>query len=90
MSIKKFADEYGFEVLEIVSSEGGNVKIAYYGDNIDIGMVSKVNRHGLGGFEYIRNTKDVPRHIRDIQDTIWLGETEKKACIEFLEYIMNN
>lgn len=78
---------YNFEKLVINTQEGGRVTITNYGGQADIGYMSSVNPHGLGGSEYIRHKDAVANHIEHVKKTVWLTKHEKRACIDFLKVI---
>lgn len=82
-------DTHGFKVAELNAKEGGRVVISDYGAEYitDIGFVSSVNSHGLGGSDWIRNVADIERHIAEIESARWLTEEEQQACIEFLREV---
>ncbi|WP_427050392.1 hypothetical protein [Paenibacillus sp. TC-CSREp1] len=82
-------DSDGFKVAELAAVAGGRVVISDYGVEYgtDIGSVSVVNSHGLGGNEWIRNVDDIERHVKDIEGTRWLSAEEKRVCILFLRSI---
>ncbi|WP_020621165.1 hypothetical protein [Paenibacillus daejeonensis] len=82
-------NENGFREVELDAASGGRIVIADYGKEYvtDIGSVSSVNVHGLGGAEWIRSVEDIERHVKDIENTRWLSDEEKRSCIDFLRSI---
>jgi hypothetical protein len=82
-------DSNGFKVAELDAQAGGRIVISNYGAEYitDIGSVSSVNSHGLGGNDWIRSVADIERHIGEIQNTHWLTEAEQQTCIEFLRAV---
>lgn len=82
-------DSNGFKVAELAAAAGGRVVMSDYGAEYvtDIGSVSVVNSHGLGGNDWVRNVGDIERHVQDIQGNRWLTADEKSACVSFLRSI---
>ncbi|MBW4083558.1 hypothetical protein [Paenibacillus sp. S150] len=82
-------DEHGFKTAELNAQAGGRVVIMDFGAEYvtDIGSVSSINSHGLGGNDWIRSVSDIDRHVTDIERSRWLTTAEQRACIEFLRAI---
>lgn len=79
-------DEHGFKTAELNAQSGGRIVITDFGAEYvtDIGSVSSINCHGLGGNEWIRSVADIDRHVADIEATRWLTAAEQRACVDFL------
>jgi hypothetical protein len=82
-------DSDGFKVAELAAAAGGRVVISDYGAEygIDIGSVSIVNKHGLGGNDWVRDPGDIERHVKYIEGNRRLTADEKNACVSFLRSI---
>jgi hypothetical protein len=78
-------DRYGFKHFEVSNEQGGHVSIICFADNgVDIGLISIMNGRGLGGADYVRNLKDTQRHIKHINQIVWLTKEDKDALVEFI------
>lgn len=87
--LKITTDSNGFKTAELDAQEGGRVVIMDFGAEYvtDIGSISTVNTHGLGGNDWIRSVADIDRHVADIESTRWLTVDERTACVKFLRSI---
>jgi hypothetical protein len=87
--LKVGTDSNGFQIAELNAAAGGRVVISNYGKEYvtDIGSVSSVNAHGLGGSDWIRSVSDIQRHVKEIEGSRWLNADEKRECVEFLKTI---
>jgi hypothetical protein len=88
-TMKSYVDEYGFRNFQVIPEEGGRITICDYrteGDKeVDIGLFSSINPHGLGGSDYIRNQKAVDKFIGRIDRTVWINEDQKTFLKNALE-----
>lgn len=83
----------GFEELTVTPVDGGFVKIVFYGEKLEfgvIGLFSLMNKNGLGYSNYIVDRVDIKNFIYSILRCTWLHDYEKNACIEFLNWIRDN
>lgn len=78
-------DEYGFRNLMVTPKDGGRISISHYGGESDIGYISSINKHGMGGSEYVRNLDDINNHSKGFMRTVWLNAEEISTLILFLE-----
>jgi len=79
-------DENRFTTMTIYTEEGESIRITKFGKDYetDIGTVSMINKHGLGGNEWIRSMKDVEKHVKQINQVIWIDQNQKKELIQFI------
>lgn len=89
--IMRETDENGYKTVRATTSKGGRVSITEYGKDseVDIGGVSIMNEHGLGGRNWIRDINDIENHIKRVRIITWITQKDKDELIEFLNSMKN-